>query len=303
MVSSWSGSIGTYFDYKDNSKYEYVISFKDYKDKVTEVRFDIKLEEATSVEEHNKNLPKDVKNDVIMSAITKEEENTLYAEFMAIPNVENLDFVVDNYGNHIYVLEKGTNIFLVDANGKKVEGKYVEENNSNRFKFDTRDLKKPYTIEVNEINVTNPSNVGKRVKLPRVKFGESINYSKVINIEDENNILTSQSSNILINKIERKKLNNEDTYVLNLEFLDNKNSNIKLEHLNLISDISWFGLGKFDFNGYSQNWLSDGSKTRIKIHLGNMDVENYNPKNKTIGFEVSGASYIIKGPWKLKINN
>ncbi|MGL6104818.1 hypothetical protein [Romboutsia sp.] len=302
--SSWDSHTYIPFKYKNNKEFKYEIILMDIEKNTTKVSFDINLEKATSVEEYNKHLPKEVKNNIVLSTITREEENYLYAELMAIPNVENFNFRVDHYGNHINE-NKGSNIFLVDANGEKVEGEYfIDDNKYNEFKFDTSNLQKPYTIEIDKIQVSSTENEGKKINLPKLKFGESVDLNKMINIEDTNNIITKESHNVLIKKVSRKEVEGCDTYVLDVEYPDNKKAKIKIDSLNILSNISWFGFGKFDFSSSSQEKLGDGSSATICIYLSNRDDKNYKGKEKvkSVGFKMSGYSYTVGGPWKLKID-
>ena len=302
--NSWSKSTGRPFKYNEGDKIEYVIDFMDSEKNITKVKFDIDLVKATSVEEYNKNISKDIKDNVVLSAITKEENNYLYVEFMAIPNIENFEFTIDNYGNNINE-DKGSGIFLVDKNNKKVEAEYVTEGNKNNtFKFDIHNLQKPFSIEVDEIHVNNENRNGKKVKLPKLKFGESIKINKIIDIEDKNNVLTKESHSVKVNTVERKNVQGLDSYVLDIQYLDNKDTNIELKGVNIDPDISMFGLGKFDFSSSSQEVSKDGKFRNICIYLQNDSDKNYKGRNKvkSIGFKMIPSSYVIKGNWKLEIS-
>lgn len=304
--SSWQKKTGVPHKYKKDDKYEYVITLMD-EDKNTEVlRFDIELEEAKSVEEYNSSVPKDTKNNIVLSAITKEEDNILYAELMAIPSIDAFSFEVDWYGNHINE-NKGSNIFLVDANGKRIEADYYRDSNkSNEFMFNISNLERPFTIEVNDIHVSSNENKKTEVKLPKLKFGESIEYNKVVNLYDENNLLTKESHNVLIKSISRKDTDKVDSIVLDIEYIDNKNSNTKLESVGVKPNISWFGFGKFDFGSSSQDrYREDNYDTStICIYLNNVDDKSYEGRNKarSVGFKMSANDYKVEGPWKLIID-
>lgn len=303
--SSWQKSTGRPYKSKKDDKFEYVITLMDKDKNTTEVKFDIELEEAKSVEEYNNNVPKDTKNNVVISAITKEEDNVLYAELMAIPSIDNYNFNIDWYGNHINE-NKGSNIFLVDANGKRVEGDYyIDDNKSNIFKFDISNMQRPFTIEVGDIHVSSSENKKSEVNLPKLKFGESIDYNKTINLYDEDNLLTKDSHNVLIKKISRKDVEKVDSIVLDIEYIDNKNSDTKLKHVEVDPNISWFGFGKFDFTSSSQDrYREDNYDTAtICIYLNNMDDKDYKRREKarSVGFKMSANTYKIEGPWNIVI--
>lgn len=301
--SAWEQGKYIPFKYDNHKDFKYVISLMDSNKKITKVEFNIDLEKATSIEEYNKQLPKDIKNNVVISAITKEDKNYLYTELMAIPNVENFNFSVNYYGNHINE-HKGSSIFLVDANGIKVEGEYYLENNKyNEFRFDISNLQKPFTIEINKINVSSENTKGQQVNLPKLKYGESINLNQVINIEDKNNIITKESSSVVIKQVSRKEVEGCDSYVLDIEYPENKDASIKIDYLDILSNLSWFGFGKFDFSSSSQEKVNGDLYSRVIIYLSNKDDEEYKGKEKLqdIGFRMSASSYTIKGLWKLKL--
>ncbi|MGL5347873.1 MAG: hypothetical protein ACRDA3_11025 [Peptostreptococcaceae bacterium] len=301
--SSWSSNTGTYFEYKEGNKFEYVVSLMGTNKKITEIKFDIELEKASSVEEYNKDISKDTNNNVVISAITKEEDNTIQAELMAIPNVEKFDFTVDTYGNHINT-GKGSGIYLVDANGKKVEGSYIENDNKNNvFNFDITNMKKPYTIEINQIQVsTDKENVkGKNIKFPKLKLNEAKEYNRTIDLEDKNNILTKESHNMLIKKIERKNINNIDTYILHVDYPDNKNANKKLQYINSMQYENWIGITSFNYSSCSQDALKNETSAVLKYDLQEI---NNKTKEKPQGLKIniSPDTYIVQGKWKININ-
>ena len=302
-TKGWSNYTGTYYKYKEGNTFEYIIKLMDKEKKVTTVRFDIGLEEATSVEEYNKDLSKDTNNNVVISAMTKEENNNLHAELMAIPNLENFDFTVDTYGNHINT-DKGSDIYLVDANGKRVEGQYIENDTRNNvFNFDTTNMKKPYIIEINQIQVSTDVGMGKgkNIKFPKLELNESVEYNKTINIEDKNNILTKESHNMFIKKIERKKLNNIDTYILHVEYPDNKNANMKLQYIDSMPYENWIGIASFNHSSSSQDALKNETSTLLKYDLQEI---NNKTKNKPQGLKIniSPRTYLIQGTWKINLD-
>lgn len=301
--SSWSSNTGAYFEYKEGNKFEYVVSLMGTNKRVTEIKFDVELEQATSVEEYNKDISKDTNNNVVISAITKEEENNLQAELMAIPNVEKFDFTVDTYGNHINT-DQGSGIYLVDTKGKKVEGRDIENDNRNNvFNFDITNMKKPYTIEINQIQVSTEIKMGKgkNIKFPKLKLNEAKEYNKTINLEDKNNILTRESHKMLIKKIERKNINNIDTYILHVDYPDNKNANKKLQYINSMQYENWIGITSFNYSGCSQDALKNETSTILKYDLQEINNKTKD-KSKGLKVNISTDEYLIQGPWKININ-
>ena len=104
MGSEWTLSIGRPCEYKEGDKVEYIVIIKDKSGKESKIDFQLKLSEATSVEEYNKNLPNATNNNVTISVMTKEENNTLYADLIAISIKENMDFEVDSFGDYDFEL-------------------------------------------------------------------------------------------------------------------------------------------------------------------------------------------------------
>lgn len=301
-LESYSALIGTDFEPKENSEFKFIVTLMDSNKNTTELEFDLKLEKATSVENYNKLLPQDTKNNITISAFTTQKNNELYAEFIAIPTLEKFDFEIYSFGRNIYQ-NRGSNIFLIDANGNKIEGEYVEDDMKNNiFKFNTTGLKKPFTLEINEIRVTNTSNNTTKVSLPKLKFGESRELNKTIDIEDKNNLLTKENHEIVIKNIKRKDCNKLDSYILEIEYPNNQNSNFKLVYLNLEPVFSCFGFGSSYFSGTSQS--SEKNKSIITLDLQSQEDHDYTGKDeaKEVKFRVSPDMYLINGSWRLTID-
>ena len=125
MGSEWTLSIGRPCEYKEGDKVEYIVIIKDKLGKESKIDFQLKLSEATAIEEYNKNLPNATNNNVTISAMTKEENNTLYVDLIAISTKENMDFEVDSFRDYDFENNK-VNIFLTDVNGKKVKAEGLE---------------------------------------------------------------------------------------------------------------------------------------------------------------------------------
>ena len=301
MGSDWSLNIGRPCKYKKGDKVEYLVIIKDKSGKETTIDFELKLSEATSVEEYNKNLPNATNNNVAISAMTKEENNILYADLIAISIKENMDFEVDSFGDYDFENNK-VNIFLTDANGKKVKAEGLEHYDGSKLKFNIENLQKPFTIEINELNVCSNDLKGERVTLPELDINEEKRINKLIDIEDKNNYLTKVSSKVLIKSVKRDEENN---YKLILDYPDNKSSTVKIKGVNVDPDLSFAELIKgmistynsMNLSGSSQELSKDGTYKEITLEYSNKDKkENVKPK-----FEISGYAYIIEGPWQIII--
>ncbi|MDB8804840.1 hypothetical protein [Romboutsia sp. 1001216sp1] len=301
--NTWTKHTGTYLNnkYNKNDKVKYIIKLRDKNDNITKVEFDIDLIEAKSVEEYNKNVPKDTKNDITLSALTTQENNNLYVDFMAIPKNENMNFEVDNYGNDINK-NIGSGIYLIDSNGKKIEGEYVLEGiSNNRFKFNTKELEKPYKIEVSSIDIGINREGQKlkstKVKLPKLKVNEKLEIYKTIDIKDKNNELTFKNSKVIIESVERKILNKEDVYNIKIAYPDNKDNNVKLNYISIDPIPSILGGFKSNFVSSSQDAIKDGMYGNIDIYMSNKGIN----KPRGTEFNMSPSDYTVNGPWVIKL--
>ncbi|MCH1969469.1 hypothetical protein [Romboutsia hominis] len=301
--NTWTKHTGTYLNnkYNKNDKVKYIIKLRDKNDNITKVEFDIDLIEAKSVEEYNKNVPKDTKNDITLSALTTQENNNLYVDFMAIPKNENMNFEVDNYGNDINK-NIGSGIYLIDSNGKKIEGEYVLEGiSNNRFKFNTKELEKPYKIEVSSIDIGINREGQKlkstKVKLPKLKVNEKLEIYKTIDIKDKNNELTFKNSKVIIESVERKILNKEDVYNIKIAYPDNKDNNVKLNYISIDPIPSILGGFKSNFVSSSQDAIKDGMYGNIDIYMSNKGTN----KPRGTEFNMSPSDYTVNGPWVIKL--
>lgn len=296
--ASWVTSYGRPYKYKSNDKIVFSVLLKDESNKVTKLDYNIKLSEAVSMEQYNKNLPKDSNNNITVSATTKEKGNKLYIDLKAIPTSDNFDFQVDSFGNY-EVINNKTNIFLIDSKGEKVEVEpEIEDRSGTRFKVNIKNLQKPFTLEIKQINVDVDNLKGKKVKLPSLKLNESKTVNKIINISDSNNIISQRSSKILIKSVKRTNSDGEEVYNMELDYPDNKKSFIKIRSLNIDRTLSPWTLFRSDMTGSSQ---SSSRKDNICREAA-IYVSKNNKKRRSVSFEISGGSYLIEGKWKLNID-
>lgn len=304
MGSDWNINVGRPCEYKEGDKIEYFIIIKDKSGKETLVDFDLKLSEATSMEEYNENLPNDTNNNVTVSAITKEENNILYANLIAISTKDNMDFEVDSFGNYDFT-DKKIDIFLIDANGKKVKAEVQEGNGGSNIKFDIKNLQKPFTIKINNINVSKTGLKSENITLTILELNEEKTINKLVDVEDKNNYLTQESTKVLIKSVKRVEGEEENNYKLTLDYPENKNSSIKIIGINVDPDLSFAELIKGMISTYnpmnlsfsSQQLSKDGIYRELTLEYSNKDKkENIKPK-----LRISGYYYKIEGPWELVI--
>lgn len=301
MGRSWSSSIGRLCEYNEGDKIEYFVIIKDKSGKETTIDFDLKLSEATSMEEYNKNLPNDTNNSVTISAMTKEENNTLQLKLIAISTKDKMDFEVDSFGDYDFANDK-VNIFLTDRNGKIVE---AEDDGDSNIKFNVENLQKPFTIKINNINVTGTNLNSQSITLPMLDINEEKTINKLIDIEDKDNYLTHKSTKVLIKSVKRVKGEEAYNYKLNLDYPENKNASIKIRGINVEPDLSFVELIKGMISTYnpmnlsssSQELSKDGTYKEVTLEYSNKN----DKKNIKAKLQISGYDYKIEGPWKLVI--
>lgn len=266
MGSDWTVSIGRPCEYKEGDKVEYSVILKDKSGKETTINFEITPSEATSVEEYNRNLPNCTNNNVTVSTVTKEENNMLYADLIAISTKENMDFEVESFGDYDFENNK-VNIFLTDAKGKKVKAEAVENSDRSKIKFNTEGLQKPFIIEKNELNVCSNNLEGEVITLPDMDINEEKSIEKLIDIEEKSNYLTKESSKILLKSAKRVDGEEANNYKLTFDYPDNKTSSIKIKGVDIQCDISLIELIKgmistynpMNLLGTSQQLSEDGT--------------------------------------------
>ncbi|RDY27872.1 hypothetical protein CHL78_007665 [Romboutsia weinsteinii] len=301
--SGWENKIEHFYKYKKEDKVEYVIKLKDNSDKITTVNFEINLSEATSVEKYNQNIPKDTKHNITLSTIPKEENHNLIIELMAIPNTKDLNFEIDSYSKDMYE-ERGTEIFLKDANNKRVEAEFVDDDNStNKYKFNTENLKKPYTIEISKLKIKTTDNKEKKVKLPKLKIGERKEINKVIILESKNNALTKENNKVIIKSVKRKLVDGEEMYSMNIDYPDNENTQIRVSDVNTNPVMTIFGTTKNSILNWSKTAsLEDGFYRSIDLYMARDRIKgNESDKARIAEFKMSLYSYEVEGNWKLII--
>lgn len=304
MGSDWTTSIGRPCEYKEGDNIEYFVIIKDKLGKENTIDFDLKLTEATSMEEYNRNLPNDTNNNITVSAITKEESNMLYVDLIAISTKENMDFEVDSFGD--YDFEDGkVNIFLTDANGQKVKAESVENSDGSKIKFNIENLQKPFTMEIRKVNVCSNSLKGESITLPKLDINEERIINRTINIEDSNNLLTKESSKVLIKSVKRLKGKETNNYKLTLDYPDNKNASIKIKSIDVGPDLSFADLIKEMISSYNPMNLLGTSQKAPKDGIYKEIILEYSHKNDKEAIkpkaQIRGYGYVIEGYWKLII--
>ena len=175
---------------------------------------------------------------------------------------------------------------------------------NNIFKFDTTGMKKPFTLEINEISVINENNSRVKISLPKLKFGQSLELNKKVDIENKNNLLTKENHNVIINKVERNNIDGLDSYIIEIEYPNNKNSNFKILDLDL--GYPFFLLPFIDtyYSSISQSYANSESKSSIIVDLQDQNDHNYTGRDKPKGvkFTISPYTYSINGNWRLNLD-
>ena len=106
---------------------------------------------------------------------------------------------------------------------------------------------------------------------------------------------------MLIKKIERKNINNIDTYILHVDYPDNKNANKKLQYINSMQYENWIGITSFNYSSCSQDALKNETSTVLKYDLQEIN-DKTKDKPQGLKINISPGTYIVQGKWKININ-
>ncbi|MGL4337591.1 MAG: hypothetical protein ACRCST_11940 [Turicibacter sp.] len=150
-----SGSIETTFSHTfqtqeiikagDHISYEFGLSDG------TTYTFDIELIKNEAAITYEALGPTDIKQDIQLTAIVNEENELLDINFIT-PNVANQQLI--EYGNAYCEEYSKCGAVLRDATGKTVIGnKVFHHDRNNHFTFDTSNLTKPFTLELEQVTV------------------------------------------------------------------------------------------------------------------------------------------------------
>lgn len=294
--ASWGGSY--FFEY--NKQYnENNIKLELTLDNGSKAEFNCKLSKAKQVNNINELGPSAINKNIEITAILEEEDNKLDVTFL---NNLPQDMISVNYGKAPYPINDDLDktddgiITLKDNNGNVLKAKLAEDTDLlayNRFYIDTKNLKKPFTIEIPYIQIITHKNLNSSdiIELPIPNNDEKININKTIMINTKDEMFKDANSEVNIISIQR----DGENYTIELDYPDNKDREVKMLDCVVVpagKSITSQGEEWFE-GGLSGNISKDGNRT-ITFKLP------YPDSNKLF-IKVLGNEYKIKGPWNINI--
>ncbi|QJA08772.1 hypothetical protein HF520_07355 [Romboutsia sp. CE17] len=294
--ASWGGSY--FFEY--NKQYnENNIKLELTLDNGSKAEFNCKLSKAKQVNNINELGPSAINKNIEITAILEEENNKLDVTFL---NNLPQDMISVNYGKAPYPINDDLDktddgiITLKDNNGNVLKAKLAEDTDLlayNRFYIDTKNLKKPFTIEIPYIQIITHKNLNSSdiIELPIPNNDEKININKTIMINTKDEMFKDANSEVNIISIQR----DGENYTIELDYPDNKDREVKMLDCVVVpagKSITSQGEEWFE-GGLSGNISKDGNRT-ITFKLP------YPDSNKLF-IKVLGNEYKIKGPWNINI--
>lgn len=294
--ASWGGSY--FFEY--NKQYnENNIKLELTLDNGSKAEFNCKLSKAKQVNNINELGPSAINKNIEITAILEEENNKLDVTFL---NNLPQDMISVNYGKAPYPINDDLDktddgiITLKDNNGNISKAKLAEDTDLlayNRFYIDTKNLKKPFTIEIPYIQIITHKNLNSSdiIELPIPNNDENININKTIMINTKDEMFKDANSEVNIISIQR----DGENYTIELDYPDNKDREVKMLDCVVVpagKSITSQGEEWFE-GGLSGNISKDGNRT-ITFKLP------YPDSNKLF-IKVLGNEYKIKGPWNINI--
>lgn len=294
--ASWGATYLFKYDkqYNENNiKLEFIL------DNGSKAEFKCKLSKAKQVKDINELGPSVINRNIEITAILNEENDKLDVTFL---NNLPQDMVSVNYGKSPYPtnddLDRTTEeiITLKDNNGNISKGKLAEDIDLlsyNRFYIDTKNLKKPFTIEIPYIQIVTHTNLNSSdiVELPIPNNDKKININKTIIINTKDEMFKEANSQVNIVSVQREGEN----YTIELDYPDNKEGEVEMLDCVVIpagDSITPQGEDWFE-GGLSGNISEDGNRT-ITFKLPY-------PYSNKLSIKVLGSEYKIKGPWNINI--
>lgn len=291
-LSNGDGSwrLGNIFnvDFKHNEGDKITYLLKD--DNGEEISFNVNLVKSQGEFNYNDLGPSNVKEGIAIIGIINEEEDILDVNFTSVVEGKNAEVI--KYCENFASNESESNIVLRDANGTEVVGKEVYHGNRfNNFQFDTKNLVKPYTINIPKVTlgIYDLSKNSETIRLPLPK-NEKIDINKEIKLSGKNYIGMDNNRTVKIVDIDKI---DDKSYSINMEFPKNTGNDIKISTVrfnpvsNIIND-------QKDFIGYGEELDKNNVLKKIIIETTNSD-ESY------IRFDIKPKYYIIEGNWELDI--
>ena len=294
--ASWGG---TYF-FEYNKKYnENNIKLELTLDNGSKAEFNCKLSKAKQVNNINELGPSAINKNIEITAILEEEDNKLDVTFL---NNLPQDMISVSYGKAPYPINDDLDktddgiITLKDSNGNISKLRLAQDSNLlayNRFYIDTKNLKKPFTLEIPYIQIITHKNLNSSdiIELPIPDNNERISINKTIMINTKDEMFKDANSEVNIISIQR----DGENYTIELDYPDNKDRDVKMLDCVVVpagKSIKSQGEEWFE-GGLSGSISKDGNRT-ITFKLPY-------PYSDKLFVKVLGNEYKVKGPWSIKI--
>ena len=294
--ASWGG---TYF-FEYNKKYdENNIKLELTLDNGSKAEFNCKLSKAKQVNNINELGPSAINKNIEITAILEEEDNKLDVTFL---NNLPQDMISVSYGKAPYPINNDLDktddgiITLKDSNGNISKLRLAQDSNLlayNRFYIDTKNLKKPFTLEIPYIQIITHKNLNSSdiIELPIPDNNERISINKTIMINTKDEMFKDANSEVNIISIQR----DGENYTIELDYPDNKDRDVKMLDCVVVpagKSIKSQGEEWFE-GGLSGSISKDGNRT-ITFKLPY-------PDSDKLFVKVLGNEYKVKGPWSIKI--
>ncbi|MBQ3422078.1 MAG: hypothetical protein IJH34_10505 [Romboutsia sp.] len=294
--ASWGG---TYF-FEYNKKYdENNIKLELTLDNGSKAEFNCKLSKAKQVNNINELGPSAINKNIEITAILEEEDNKLDVTFL---NNLPQDMISVSYGKAPYPINNDLDktddgiITLKDSNGNISKLRLAQDSNLlayNRFYIDTKNLKKPFTLEIPYIQIITHKNLNSSdiIELPIPDNNERISINKTIMINTKDEMFKDANSEVNIISIQR----DGENYTIELDYPDNKDRDVKMLDCVVVpagKSIKSQGEEWFE-GGLSGSISKDGNRT-ITFKLPY-------PDSDKLFVKVLGNEYKVKGHWSIKI--
>lgn len=271
--------------YEENQEIVYTI----YLDNENKVDFNLRLKEIEGVENYENLGIVDKYNNIQITSIINENKNEMVIDFLTYDNPVNIRPGIDGVDGTFSA------IYLIDANGKRVNGLRTIENGSikyNRVKFDTRDTQKPYKMVIPQViaeffMIEDEDIYSKYITLDIPKDGEIVEIDKDIKLDIKSTGIKTDNDTVKLTSGKREG----NKFIVNVEYPENERGK---DYLNQVFAVEEKVIGK-DKLTFAQ---SDFDENLELVNTLEFDITMF--KNK-IKFKMSPDIYELKGNWQFII--
>ncbi|MGL4911755.1 MAG: hypothetical protein ACRC3Y_04910 [Romboutsia sp.] len=290
-IGEWGYSWGAVDVFYNLNKYEegQDVVYTVYLDNENKVDFNLSLKEIKGVENYDNLGIVSKYNNIEMTSIINEKEDEMVIDFFSSDNPVYITPGIDGVDGTF------SSIYLIDANGKRVNGLRKVENGaikSNRVRFDTRDTQKPYKVIVPQViaeffMIENNDIYSDEIILDVPKDGEAIEINKDIKLDIESTGIKTDNETVKLTTGRREG----NKFMVNIEYPENERSK---DYLRQVFAVEKRVIGK-DKLTFAQ---TDCDENFEFVDTLEFDVNMF--KNK-IKFKLSPCIYDLKGNWEFII--